>query len=57
MFLTLPKGLLVLTTPFLTFTEEQTLAIEFKFNTREKLRYVAENKPPVLSRKTTVADS
>mgnify|MGYP000896694055 CR=1 FL=1 len=35
-------------TPFLTFTEEQTLTIEFKFNTWEKLRYVAENKPPVL---------
>ena len=37
-----------MTTPFLTFTEEQTLTIEFKFNTWEKLRYVAENKPPVL---------
>lgn len=48
MFLTLPKGLLVVATPFLTFTEEQTLTIEFKFNTWEKLRYVAENKPPVL---------
>jgi hypothetical protein len=50
MFLTLPKGLLVLPAPFLTFTEEQTLTIEFKFNAREKLRYVAENKPPVLFR-------
>ena len=48
MFLTLPKGLLVVATPFLTFAEEQTLTIEFMFDAWKKLRYVAENKPPVL---------
>lgn len=35
-------------TPFLTFAEEQTLTIEFMFDAWKKLRYVAENKPPVL---------
>ena len=35
-------------TPFLTFANEQTLTIEFKFDTREKLRYIAENKPPFM---------
>lgn len=35
-------------TPFLTFTEEQTLTVEFKFDAWKKLRYVTENKPPVL---------
>jgi hypothetical protein len=35
-------------TPFLTFTEEQTLAIGFMFDTWEKLRYVAENNPPFM---------
>lgn len=35
-------------TPFLTFTEEQTLTIGFMFDKWKKLRYVAENKPPVL---------
>lgn len=35
-------------TPFLTFAEEQTLTIEFRFDTWEKLRYVAENKPPFM---------
>lgn len=48
MFLTLPKGLFVVATPFLTFTEEQTLTIEFMFDTWKKLYYIAENKPPVL---------
>lgn len=35
-------------TPFLTFANEQTLTIEFMFDTWEKLRYVAENKPPFM---------
>ena len=35
-------------TPFLTFANEQSLTIEFMFDSWEKLRYVAENKPPVL---------
>lgn len=35
-------------TPFLTFTEEQTLTIEFMFDTWKKLYYIAEHKPPVL---------
>jgi hypothetical protein len=35
-------------TPFLTFTEEQTLTIGFMFDTWEKLRYVAENNPPFM---------
>ena len=35
-------------TPFLTFTEEQTLTIEFMFDTWKKLYYIAENKPPVM---------
>jgi len=48
MFLTLPKGLLIVTTPFLTFTEEQTLTIGFMFDTWKKLYYVAENKPPFM---------
>lgn len=37
-----------MTTPFLTFANEQNLTIEFMFDSWEKLRYVAENKPPVL---------
>ena len=35
-------------TPFLTFTNEQTLTIGFMFDTWEKLRYVADNKPPFM---------
>lgn len=37
-----------MTTPFLTFANEQNLTIEFMFDSWEKLRYVVENKPPVL---------
>lgn len=37
-------------TPFLTFANEQTLTIEFMFDTWGTLRYIAENKPPCMFR-------
>lgn len=35
-------------TPFLTFTEEQTLTIGFMFDAWKKVYYIAENKPPFM---------